>query len=629
MEIKNNPFYELKSRLYASAAAGCSIISEDFRLQRAIDAFKPMSESNKVFGRLYSMCCDLLKSDDPAGAITDCIALADALAVTQGTFADTSETQPANKIETVKPQQIPYSRLRKYISEIQRCTTAHQEFSAEFCEAVRDPRLLSAFIEISGSNSASADELSQVFESVYGDSLIQPLIDSIDLSDKNSSGKQIIYICRIAGEQQNDLYVRLAENPENPQNVRIRAIEAMSCSESNSGRLLTLYQTEKGKIKTAALTSLAKLNAPEAEPVLSKLLAKYKPSYVEIIAASGGDVCTEFVRSAVDHAVGKDYSPDDKSRPVISDIARMLGNKKNIADCYIKLVEWCNGKSSKTKYEHDAIIRIMYDGVIREMNKGLCENVFFHRDDEYREMIFVLYEKYPDVFFPSRFYLELITAPMNAFTVMRDDAEKHIYHVFDTLNNIYTDAKGVYRLPCAAPQSYSRSYNSVLFKNLPDDLLDFLSDTRTIEKYARSLLLTNSKRDAAMLIANNKCLAFIELIKKCNAEDRSRVKAAAERLAQVVSETFPNLYAISILGKSSGRPLDGIVQRFVEYRLKNQSKTVAYYEFNSLDIPEELLISELKALAEKLPKMQRSIDQTLLTGQLSHIEKALAKHGIT
>lgn len=620
MEAKNNPFYELRSRLYASAAAGCSIISEDFRLQRAIDDFKSMSGSNKIFGRLYNMCCDLLKSDDPADAITDCIALADALAVTQGTFADTSETKSANKIEKVMPQQIPYSKLREYISEIQRYTTSYRKFSAGFCEAIRDPRLLSAFIGISGSNSAAADELSQTFESVYGDSLIQPLLDSIDLSDNNSTGKQITYICRIAGKRQNDLYIRLAETPENPQNVRIRAIEAMSCSESNSGRLLTLYQTEKGKIKTAALTSLAKLNAAEAEPILSKLLAKYKPSYVEIIAASGGDTCTEFVRSAVEYAVSEDNSPNDKSRPNISDIAHMLGNKKNIADCYIKLTEWCNGKSSKNNYEHDA--------VIRDMNKCLCENVFFHSDDEYREMIFALYEKYPDVFFPARFYLELISDPMNAFTVMRDDAEKHIDHVFNILNNIYTDAEGVYRLPCAAPQSSSRSYNSVLFKSLPDDLLDFLADTKTIEKYAGSLLMTNSKRDVAMQLSKDKCLAFIELIKKCSPEDHSRVKAYAERLAQVVSETFPNIHAISILGKSSDRPLEGIVQRFVEYRLKKESKSVVYYEFNSLDLSEELLISELKALAEKLPKMQKSIEPTLLTGQLKEIEKALARHGI-
>lgn len=620
METKNNPFYELKSRLYASAAAGCSIISEDFRLQRAIEAFKPMSESNKVFGRLYSMCCDLLKSDNPAQSITDCIALADALAVTQGTFADTSETKPANKIERVQPQQIPYSKLCKYISEIQRFTTAHRKFSAEFCSAIRDPRLLSAFIGISGSNSASADELSQIFESVYGDSLIQPLMDSIDLSNENSSGKQIACICRIAGERQNDIYIRLAEDTENPQNVRIRAIEAMSCSESNSQRLLTLYQTEKGKIKTAALTSLAKLNAAEAEPILSKLLAKYKQSYIEIIAVSSGDTCTEFVRSAVDYAVSEDYSPNDKSRPNIGDIADMLVNKKNITDCYIKLTEWCNGKASKNNYERDAVIRIM--------NRCLCENVFFHSDEEYREMIFALYEKYPDVFFPARFYLELITAPMNAFTAMRDEAEKHIDYVFNILNNIYTDPEGMYHLPCATPQSSSRAYNSVLFKNLPDNLLDFLADTRTIEKYAKSLLLTNSKRDTAAQIAKDKCLAFIELIKKCNPEDHSRVKAAAEKLAQVVSETFPNMYAISILGKSTDRSLDGIVQRLVEYRLKNQSKAVAYYEFNSLDISEELLISELKALAEKLPKMQKKIDAAVLAEQLKHIEKALAKHGI-
>lgn len=621
METKNNPFYELKSRLYASAASGCSIISEDFRLQRAIDAFKQMSESNKVFGRLYSMCCDLLESNNPAGLITDCIALADALAVTQGVFADTSETKPVNKIERVKPQHIPYSNLQKYISEIQKCVTTHQEFSDEFCAAICDPRLLSAFIGISGSNSVAADELSQIFESVYGDSLIQPLCDSIDLSDKNSSGKQIAYICRIAGERRNDMYIRFAEDPENPQNVRIRAIEAMACSESNNGRLLTLYQTEKGRIKNSALTSLVKLNAAEAEPLLSKLFIKYKPSYVEIISVSGGDVCKEFVRSAVDYAVGGDYFPDDKSRPTITDVAHMLGNKKNIEDCYIKLTEWSYRKSSKNPCEKDA--------VRREMNRCLCENVFFHGDDEYRKMIFVLYEKFPDVFFPARFYLELIDNPMNAFTVIRDDAEKYSKYVFSILSNIYTDFEGAYHLPCAAFQSSSRSYNTVLFKNLPDNLLDFIADTKTIEKYEGSHLLTNLKCEETMRLSNDKCLAFIELISKCNSEDLSRVKAAAERLAQIVSEIFPNVYAVSILVKNTDKPIDGLIQRLVEHRLKNKGKVVTYYEFNSLELPEELLISELKALAENLPKMQKFIESAALTSQLREIERILAKYGMS
>ena len=44
-------FYELRDRLYATAAAGCSLIEEDFRLKRAVEAFKDLSEANKVFGR--------------------------------------------------------------------------------------------------------------------------------------------------------------------------------------------------------------------------------------------------------------------------------------------------------------------------------------------------------------------------------------------------------------------------------------------------------------------------------------------------------------------------------------------------------------------------------------------------
>ena len=34
-----SPFYELRKRLYSSAAAGCSAVNEDFRLKKAADDF--------------------------------------------------------------------------------------------------------------------------------------------------------------------------------------------------------------------------------------------------------------------------------------------------------------------------------------------------------------------------------------------------------------------------------------------------------------------------------------------------------------------------------------------------------------------------------------------------------------
>ena len=38
-------FYELRERLYNTAAAGCMTVSEDFRLKRAVDDFKQLGEN--------------------------------------------------------------------------------------------------------------------------------------------------------------------------------------------------------------------------------------------------------------------------------------------------------------------------------------------------------------------------------------------------------------------------------------------------------------------------------------------------------------------------------------------------------------------------------------------------------
>ncbi len=113
------PFYELKNRLYASVAAGCCSISEDFRLKRAVESFEPLSKVNKAFLKLYDMCVSLINSEFPSSEISDCIALADALAVTQGVCKDNSENESAVKSDT-SCAKIPYSELEILCADIRK-----------------------------------------------------------------------------------------------------------------------------------------------------------------------------------------------------------------------------------------------------------------------------------------------------------------------------------------------------------------------------------------------------------------------------------------------------------------------------------------------------------------------------
>ena len=58
-------FYELRERLYNTAAAGCMTVSEDFRLKHAVEDFKPLAQANKAFGKLFSLCEKLLSAEKP------------------------------------------------------------------------------------------------------------------------------------------------------------------------------------------------------------------------------------------------------------------------------------------------------------------------------------------------------------------------------------------------------------------------------------------------------------------------------------------------------------------------------------------------------------------------------------
>lgn len=43
-----NPLYELKERLESSIIAGVSLLSEDFRLTRAVEQMEPLSKASPV-----------------------------------------------------------------------------------------------------------------------------------------------------------------------------------------------------------------------------------------------------------------------------------------------------------------------------------------------------------------------------------------------------------------------------------------------------------------------------------------------------------------------------------------------------------------------------------------------------
>ena len=90
------PLYDVKDRLEHAAIAGTGLLSEDFRLRRAADSLKPLAEASPVFAKLSAGVEKLLSAPPEVrgGQLLDVLALADAVAYTQGSTGLAGELAP-------------------------------------------------------------------------------------------------------------------------------------------------------------------------------------------------------------------------------------------------------------------------------------------------------------------------------------------------------------------------------------------------------------------------------------------------------------------------------------------------------------------------------------------------------
>ena len=340
----------------------------------------------------------------------------------------------------------------------------------EDADTLSNSKVVAAFIEYSHIQNPGVRDLSDLMFRICDENLSIAMKNSLDLTDQKASGMQVEYINRSMGYAENDWYVALAKNEKCPKNIRVKAIEALACSEKNTGLLLELYTWQSGRLKKAALTALAKLSLPEAEVVFEKLTAKFNDRDVIYISESSGRVCTEFARQKFFEAVkNKEITNYEKWKGGLIDsqihpAVLMLKNKSTVDDCFITLVE------STPPRVYDKIINV---------NEMLVENLAHHRDDEYRTLIMKLYDRYPDVFYPSRFFLTLLSHPETALDEMRDIADNHRNRVLDILKNIYycTPLKEyhiAYTTKNTDYDPYYNEYTPVKFDAIPENILGYI-----------------------------------------------------------------------------------------------------------------------------------------------------------
>ncbi len=604
------PFYELRTRLYASAASGCGTINEDFRLKRAVEAFEPLAGANKAFMKLYTDCGKLFTADKPADILPDCIALADALAVTQGGFGENTETVPSEVKAEMKIMPLSYSEVSALCEKIRKRTPGLTKISSDEMNLLSDGRIVSEFIKAAEKNNSGLDSFAECFIGIWGDSIVPMLKKSVDLTDEKASGARIKYIFMAAGTDENDYYVSLARNTEAPQNIRTAAIEAMGYCSENAELLSELCRTEKGKVRDAAITAVMMLNTPEADSILAKLIEKSKGDYskcARYVKLSSSRTAEEFVRAQIKET-SEILRSGDRTKPVmpIENTAELFGNKAGIADCFLEAAALSKLWRGGNRYETNMNSRL---------NDVLIQNLKNKDNEKYRKLITELYEKAPDEFIPAYFFMKFIDDPEGAVRELYRRLEKRHILVSRFLMNIkYSYAQEKYYTHYI--YSYYRADGSesggkaFLFESFPDSILKFMfsfSDPG------------NSDEDLGR--------ALREFIRGCAPYDKERVTSAVLDAAFTVAKKLPSRSCIELIAEycpeyMSGRCV-GIVSDYIMHTLISYKAAADCAIINSLPLSDSEKTDELIELLNRVSKAKGNFSEATRNTLLGFIRREI------
>lgn len=602
-------FYALKERLYYSAASGTSSLSEDFRLKRAVDEFEAESAGSKAFARLSAMCRKLLSECSPS-LLADCIALADAMTVVQGTFSDNTETEKSSFInEKNTVVNIPYSEINTY-----------REFVKSGCQTIEDaicnlkggdinsdPRIISAFIV--SLKKSSLPSSAQVLRYYYGKEIAPLVKNVIDLNDPKAKGHIVSFIRQISGADENEWYISLYENADNPPEIRAAAVRALSCDINNTERLINIYKTEKVKLKNASLYALGELDPPEADEIWRKLADNYKDSSEKYFIESKSRICTEYIRNNIDSAIYNYKKSDDsiKSRRIFT-LRYMLANKADTDDIYSMLAE--------VGFSEDDLNNLLIANLANENNDAYKKQIsrLFSQSSYFRRA-WVVSNIIDD---PDRFFPELSERIVSAYSI-----ELNIIKCIQ-----WCAALGRYVL-CFTIRKLSKMIFVPLTESFPQCMLDFITDKKIfkefedIERIRRmpfGQLLAEKKIGGKDLLINfyrntydisqTICYILMHLHRNCSPDDKERIRRAAVEFAEYTSKLCPDYSNIRILTEnkdiSSPHVFAGLLERHTAYILEYMDRTVYSAYANTVNLfpmTNEEKISELEKALKTADKI--------------------------
>ncbi len=286
------PLYELRVRLRTAAIAGSNLCEEDFRLKHSVEALKPLESASPVFAKIGQLTNALITpgGEDKAGQLLEALSLVDAVLCTQAKVDADGELQPLLLQETVGViHDIPYSRIKDLMEALSSSGERHfahvLELHKKNEELFLDYRVIPLLVGALGTSYTALAEKASMWLRAMGKPILPLLKKGFEPNGKKEMTRRVQVIDEIAGQDENDFYVKQLTNAV--KETKIALIYALRHSQENEELLLTLAKTEKGNAKNVACSALVWMEGKGAQEFFGKLAIKNEEDTLSYIRESG------------------------------------------------------------------------------------------------------------------------------------------------------------------------------------------------------------------------------------------------------------------------------------------------------------------------------------------------------
>ncbi len=402
--MDTTPIFELREQLRLSAIAGAELLSENFRLKKAVGAIEPLKDAAPVFGKIYELSNDLVsgKCEDAPAALLDALALTDSVTVALAGYDVQGELEEI-PIEdfSAKITNAPYSKLSVLINALTKSGSGQYNIVSdavkEKSELFEDYRVKPALVKgLGASYSELADMVYEIIENM-GEDMVPLLEKGFDPKGKKETIRRILLIDTLGKEKANDFYLK--NIPLAEKNVKKLLVRALRHDVGNADKLIELISTEKGAVKDEAFYTLARLDCDKAREFFEQMEQKKPQETLEYLRFATSDwssrLAAKIGNRLLDNNDGGSYKTDGYGVH-IEYIAFSGKTGKDIADFLRRACEK-DGDEQEKLYIREMVDIALMNTAAMTQDKDMCA------------LAMEFAKKYPDrTFSESEFYAMVI-----------------------------------------------------------------------------------------------------------------------------------------------------------------------------------------------------------------------------